>query len=33
MKAMFDGTVKVSNDSTAMPKTTTITVEDLGNLK
>ena len=33
VKAMFDGTVKVSNDITAMPKTTTITVEDLGNLK
>ena len=33
VKAMFDGTVKVSNDITAMPKTTTITVENLGNLK
>ncbi len=33
VKAMFDGTIKVSNDITAMPKTTTITVEDLGNLK
>ena len=33
VKAMFDGTIKVSNDITAMPKTTTITVENLGNLK
>ena len=33
VKAMFDGTIKVSNDITAMPKTTTIKVEDLGNLK
>ena len=33
VKAMFDGTIKVSNDITAMPKTTTIKVENLGNLK
>jgi len=31
--AMFDGTVTVSNDITAMPATTAATVEDLGNLK
>lgn len=31
--AMFDGTVTVSNDTTAMPTTTAATVEDLGNLK
>ncbi len=31
--AMFDGTVTVSNDISAMPAVTTITVEDLGNLK
>ena len=31
--AMFDGTVTVSNDTTAMPATTAATVEDLGNLK
>lgn len=31
--AMFDGTVTVSNDTTAMPAVTAVTVEDLGNLK
>ena len=31
--AMFDGTVTVSNDTTAMPATTNAKVEDLGNLK
>ena len=31
--SMFDGTIKVSNDITAMPAVTTVTVEDLGNLK
>ena len=31
--AMFDGTITVSNDITAMPATTAATVEDLGNLK
>ena len=31
--AMFDGTVTVSNDITAMPAVTNVTVEDFGNLK
>ena len=31
--AMFDGTITVSNDITAMPATTAATVEELGNLK
>ena len=31
--SMFDGTVKVSNDITAEPAVTTISVEYLGNLK
>ncbi len=31
--AMFDGTVTVSNDITAMPAVTNVNVEDLGNLK
>ena len=31
--AMFDGTVTVSNDITAMPTVTNVNVEDLGNLK
>ena len=31
--AMFDGTVTVSNDTTAMPAVTNVNVEDLGNLK
>lgn len=30
---MFDGTITVSNDISAMPAVTTVTVEDLGNLK
>ena len=30
---MFDGTVTVSNDITAMPAVTNVNVEDLGNLK
>ena len=30
---MFDGTVTVSNDITAMPAVTNVIVEDLGNLK
>ncbi|MBS1402656.1 MAG: BMP family ABC transporter substrate-binding protein [Oscillospiraceae bacterium] len=33
VKAMFDGTVKVSSDITAMPTTTAANVEDLGNIK
>jgi basic membrane protein A len=33
VKAIFDGTIKVSNDIGAMPATTNTTVEDLGNLK
>ena len=31
--AMFDGTITVSNDTTAMPAVTNVNVEDLGNLK
>jgi len=31
--AMFDGTITVSNDISAMPAVTTVTVEDLGSLK
>ena len=31
--AMFDGSVTVSNDTTAMPATTAAVVEDLGNIK
>ena len=31
--AMFDGSVTVSNDITAMPAVTNVNVEDLGNLK
>ena len=30
---MFDGTITVSNDITAMPAVTNVNVEDLGNLK
>ena len=33
VSAMFDGTVTVSNDITAMPAVTNVTVEDFGNLK
>lgn len=33
VKAMFDGTVKVSNDISAIPATTNANVEDLGNIK
>ena len=33
VKAMFDGTVKVSSDISAMPATTAANVEDLGNIK
>ncbi len=33
VKAMFDGTVKVSNDTKAMPTTTNVTVSDQGNIK
>ena len=33
VKAMFDGTVKVSSDISAMPATTAAHVEDLGNIK
>ena len=33
VSAMFDGTVTVSNDITAMPAVTNVNVEDLGNLK
>ena len=33
VKAMFEGTLKVSNDITAMPATTNTNVVDLGNLK
>ena len=31
--AMFDGSITVSNDTTAMPAVTNVNVEDLGNLK
>ena len=33
VSAMFDGTITVSNDTTAMPAVTNVNVEDLGNLK
>ena len=33
VKSLFDGTIKVSADITAMPKVEKIKVEDLGNLK
>ena len=33
VKGMFDGTIKVSNDISAEPATTNVTVEYLGNLK
>ena len=33
VKAMFDGTIKVSDDITAVPATVNTTVEDLGNIK
>ena len=33
VKGMFDGTITVSNDITAMPAVTNVNVEDLGNLK
>ena len=33
VSAMFDGTITVSNDITAMPAVTNVNVEDLGNLK
>lgn len=33
VKAMFDGTVKVSNNTKAMPTTTNVTVSDQGNIK
>lgn len=33
VKAMFDGTVKVSNDTKTMPTTTNVTVSDQGNIK
>ena len=31
--AMFDGTITVSNDTTAMPATTAVTVNEYGNIK
>ena len=33
VKGMFDGTIKVSDDITAIPATVNTTVEDLGNIK
>lgn len=33
VEKMFKGEIKVSNDTTVMPATTNVTVEDLGNLK
>lgn len=33
VKALFDGTVKVSNDTSVMPATTNTTVNDQGNIK
>jgi len=33
VKSMFDGTVKVSNDISAIPATTNVNVSDLGNIK
>ncbi len=33
VKAMYEGTIKVSGDVSAMPAVTNVTVEDLGNLK
>ncbi len=33
VKAMFEGTLKVSNDISAIPATTNVTVTDLGNIK
>ena len=30
---MFDGTITVSNDTTAMPEVTAITVNEYGNIK
>ena len=33
VKAMFDGTIVVSNDISAIPATTNVTVNDLGNIK
>ena len=33
VKAMFDGTLKVSNDISAIPATTNVTVTDLGSIK
>lgn len=33
VKAMFDGTVKVSNDTSAMPTVTNVTLDDQGKIK
>ena len=33
VKGMFDGTITVSNDTTAMPATTAVTVNEYGNIK
>ena len=33
VKAMFDGTVKVSNDISAMPTVTNVTLDDQGKIK
>ena len=33
VKSMFDGTITVSNDTTAMPEVTAITVNEYGNIK
>ena len=33
VKNMFDGTITVSNDTTAMPATTAVTVNEYGNIK
>ena len=33
VKSMFDGTITVSNDATAMPATTAVTVNEYGNIK
>ena len=33
VKAMFEGTITVSNDISAMPAVTNVTINDQGNLK
>lgn len=33
VKSMFDGSVKVSNDTSAMPAVTNVTISDQGKIK